>query len=59
MGIQNLEVFCDSQLLANQISGEYAARDDKMIAYLQVVKTLAALRKSPESSTLTRTPSPT
>jgi ribonuclease HI len=37
-----LQIFCDSQLVANQISGEYQARDDRMSAYLTVARTLLA-----------------
>ena len=40
IGIKKLEVFCDSQLVVYQFSGEYVARDERMIAYLAIVKTL-------------------
>uniref|UniRef100_A0A2N9HQL3 Uncharacterized protein n=1 Tax=Fagus sylvatica TaxID=28930 RepID=A0A2N9HQL3_FAGSY len=40
LGAGNLQIFCDSQLVANQISGEYQARDDRMSAYLTVARTL-------------------
>ena len=36
----HLQIFCDSQLVANQISGEYQARDDRMSAYVTVARTL-------------------
>ena len=36
----SLHVFCDSQLILNQISGEYATKDEKMVAYLIEVKRL-------------------
>ena len=35
-----LHVFCDSQLVVNQIFGEYAVKDEKMVAYLIEVKRL-------------------
>jgi hypothetical protein len=35
-----LHVFCDSQLVMNQISGEYAAKDKKMVAYLTEARRL-------------------
>ena len=38
----HLQILCDSQLVANQISGEYQARDERMSAYLLVVWSLLA-----------------
>jgi ribonuclease HI len=40
LGAGNLQIFCDSQLVANQISGEYQAKVDRMSAYLTVARTL-------------------
>jgi ribonuclease HI len=40
LGADHLQIFCDSQLVANQISGEYQARDDRMSAYLTIARTL-------------------
>ena len=40
LGANHLQIFCDSQLVANQISGEYQARDDRMSAYVMVARTL-------------------
>ncbi|KAJ8615053.1 hypothetical protein MRB53_034425 [Persea americana] len=34
LGIKRLIVHCDSQLVANQLNGEYVARDDWMVAYV-------------------------
>ena len=34
LGADRLQVFCDSQLVANQISREYQARDEGMVSYL-------------------------
>uniref|UniRef100_A0A2N9GLJ3 Uncharacterized protein n=1 Tax=Fagus sylvatica TaxID=28930 RepID=A0A2N9GLJ3_FAGSY len=42
LGAKHLQIFCDSQLVANQISGEYQARDDRMLAYLAAARTLLA-----------------
>jgi ribonuclease HI len=42
LGANHLQIFCDSQLVANQISGEYQVRDDRMSAYLAVARTLLA-----------------
>ena len=38
LGADRLRVFCDSQLVANQISGEYQARDEQMVSYLRAVQ---------------------
>ena len=40
IGADPLHVFCDSKLVVNQISGEYAAKDEKMSAYLNETKGL-------------------
>ena len=42
LGASHLQVFCDSQLVANQISGEYQARDERMSTYLLVARSLLA-----------------
>jgi ribonuclease HI len=42
LGACHLQVFCNSQLVANQISGEYQARDERMSAYLSAVWLLLA-----------------
>ncbi|KAL0771446.1 hypothetical protein Bca101_036597 [Brassica carinata] len=39
--IRNIHVYCDSQLVASQYSGEYEARDERMDAYLKLVRKLA------------------
>ncbi|XP_013632468.1 PREDICTED: 14.7 kDa ribonuclease H-like protein [Brassica oleracea var. oleracea] len=41
VGVNKIETFCDSQLVANQFSGEYETRNDRMNAYLQVVQKLS------------------
>ena len=40
LGANHLQIYCDSQLVANQISGEYQAKDDRMLAYVTVARTL-------------------
>lgn len=40
MGVQRMKVFCDSQLVAYQMLGEYDARGKQMIRNQQVVKSL-------------------
>jgi ribonuclease HI len=40
MGVKNLTVKSDSQLVIGQIKGEYEAREDRMKRYLTVVQTL-------------------
>uniref|UniRef100_A0A2N9F216 Uncharacterized protein n=1 Tax=Fagus sylvatica TaxID=28930 RepID=A0A2N9F216_FAGSY len=40
MGVKNLTVKSDSQLVIGQIKGEYEAREDRMKKYLTVVQTL-------------------
>ena len=40
LGANHLQIYCDSQLVANQISGEYQAKDDRMMAYVTVARTL-------------------
>ena len=40
LGADRLQVFCDSQLVVTHISGEYLARDERMLSYLSIVKSL-------------------
>jgi ribonuclease HI len=40
LGAEHLQVFCDSQLVVNHILGEYLARDERMLSYLSIVKSL-------------------
>jgi ribonuclease HI len=42
LSASHLQVFCDSQLVANQISGEYQAKDERMSAYLTIAWSLLA-----------------
>ena len=38
---KRLSAYCDSQLVGSQFSGDYDARNDRIDAYLRVVKSLA------------------
>ena len=40
LGIENLRINCDSQLVANQLTGEYCARNQKMEAYMKLAQQL-------------------
>jgi ribonuclease HI len=40
LGADRLQVFCDSQMVVNHILGEYLARDERMLSYLSIVKSL-------------------
>ncbi|KAG7591503.1 Integrase catalytic core [Arabidopsis thaliana x Arabidopsis arenosa] len=53
IGITKLRTFCDSQLVANQFSGDYEAKDSRMEAYLAQVQLLS---KKFQSFELTRIP---
>ncbi|XP_010495428.1 PREDICTED: uncharacterized protein LOC104772525 [Camelina sativa] len=41
MQIKRIRAFCDSQLVANQFSGEYDTKSEPMAAYLDVVRILS------------------
>ena len=44
LGAQNLRIHCDSQLIVNQVKGDYAAKEPNMVAYLsKAQKNLEAL----------------
>ena len=40
LGANHLQVFCDSQLVGNQILGEYQARDEMISTYMLVARSL-------------------
>jgi ribonuclease HI len=40
LGADHLQIFCDSQLIANQIFREYQAHDERMSAYLLIIQNL-------------------
>jgi ribonuclease HI len=48
MGIENLTVKSDSQLIVGQVKGEYEAKEDRMKRYLTVVKNLLTQFKKVE-----------
>ncbi|KFK24790.1 hypothetical protein AALP_AA8G025400 [Arabis alpina] len=53
LNIEHVRAFCDSQLVTSQFSGEYATKDDRMEAYVKIVRNLASTFKE---FTLTRIP---
>ena len=44
LGAKQLQVFGDSQLVSNQISGDFNARDERMAAYLALAKKLKLIK---------------
>jgi ribonuclease HI len=40
LGAEHLQVFCDSQLVVNHILEEYLARDEQIISYLSIIRSL-------------------
>ena len=53
MGAENIQVFGDSQMIINQVQGDYQANDDSMIQYLAVAQ---RLNKKFKSCKLTQIP---
>ncbi|KAK9050558.1 hypothetical protein SSX86_029875 [Deinandra increscens subsp. villosa] len=41
LGIQHIQVYVDSLLLANHFNGSYAAKGEKLVKYLEVVKRMS------------------
>ena len=41
IGVDSLDAFSDSQLVVNQVQGDYLAKDTRMVAYLDEVKTIS------------------
>ncbi|GFZ05308.1 hypothetical protein Acr_17g0008800 [Actinidia rufa] len=41
LGVNSLDVFSDNQLVVNQVQGDYLAKDTRMVAYLDEVKTMS------------------
>ena len=41
IGVDSLDAFSDSQLVVNQVQGDYLAKDTRMVAYLDEVKTMS------------------
>ena len=46
MGVENIQVFGDSQLIIKQVQGEYQAKEDSMIQYIAVSQRLIMKFKS-------------
>nr|GFC71581.1 reverse transcriptase domain-containing protein [Tanacetum cinerariifolium] len=42
MGVKNVHVSVDSKLVANQVLGTYVAKEDNMVKYLEIVKSLVS-----------------
>ncbi|XP_024004829.1 uncharacterized protein LOC112081985 [Eutrema salsugineum] len=42
IGAEHVHAYCDSQLVANQFHGEYEAKNNRMDAYLKVLKDIAS-----------------
>ncbi|XP_024005004.1 uncharacterized protein LOC112082136 [Eutrema salsugineum] len=42
IGAEHVHAYCNSQLVANQFHGEYEAKNDRMDAYLKVLKDVAS-----------------
>ncbi|XP_024016829.1 uncharacterized protein LOC112090235 [Eutrema salsugineum] len=42
IGAEHIHAYCDSQRVANQFHGEYEAKNDRMDAYLKVLKDVAS-----------------
>ena len=40
LGVDSLDAFSDSQLVINQVHGDYITKDKRMVAYLDGVKTM-------------------
>nr|GEV67863.1 reverse transcriptase domain-containing protein [Tanacetum cinerariifolium] len=40
IGVKNIQVSVDSKLVANQVLGTYVAKEDNMVKYLEIVKSL-------------------
>ena len=45
MGVDSLDAFSDSQLVVNQVQGDYLAKDTRMAAYLDDVKIMSRKTK--------------
>ena len=50
MGVDSLDAFSYSQLVVNQVQGDYLAKDTKMVAYLDEVRPCLGKSKTSEFS---------
>lgn len=55
LGVQNLVIHCDSQLMANQLTRKYAARNLRMNAYIRLAQKLFKSFKSAYIERFSRT----
>ena len=61
LGVRNLQIHCDSQLVANQLTREYAAKNQRMEAYMKLAQKLfrefesRTSKGSPEQATTMQT----
>ncbi|GAU44435.1 hypothetical protein TSUD_129290 [Trifolium subterraneum] len=54
MGAEEIKLFTDSQLVASQVSGEYQTKEERLLEYLNLIKT--KLAKFKETETLKKQP---
>ncbi|XP_024015836.1 uncharacterized protein LOC112089095 [Eutrema salsugineum] len=54
LGVRHLHSFCDSQLVASQLSGEYTTKNERMDAYLTATKVLIAKFETFELTKISR-----
>ena len=45
MGVEQIQVYSDSQLIVNQVLQQYEAREERMVAYLALVREVTAKLK--------------
>ncbi|GAU47395.1 hypothetical protein TSUD_372840 [Trifolium subterraneum] len=48
MGAEEIKIFTDSQLVASQVSGEYQTKEERLLEYLNLIKTKLAKFKETE-----------
>ncbi|GAU37759.1 hypothetical protein TSUD_102760 [Trifolium subterraneum] len=48
MGAEEIKIFTDSQLVASQVSGEYQTKEERLLEYLNLIKTKLANFKETE-----------
>ena len=41
LGVESLDAFSDSQLVVNQVQGDYLAKDLRLVSYLDEVKNMS------------------
>ncbi|GAU28915.1 hypothetical protein TSUD_59270, partial [Trifolium subterraneum] len=48
MGVEEIKIFTDSQLVESQVSGEYQTKEERLLEYLNLIKTKLAKFKETE-----------